>query len=115
MKIKGKFDTVDSAERAAAAIKHQISTFSDFSVTSENRPAHPHKGRLFYNSYFNSINSPYYAVPATVTKGYDIDEDIYETDLRTDASLEVVCRIEDEKNVSRIMIGCGGRNIKSQS
>ncbi|MCD7731303.1 MAG: hypothetical protein LUI05_07400 [Oscillospiraceae bacterium] len=111
MKITAEFDSINSADIAAAAIRKQISPFSDISTSEINS----HKkqnidGNILLFGNYNMPCGSYNTYSMPIITGDD--NPFNETDLRSAASLEVVCRREDEINVSGIIINHGGYKIK---
>lgn len=112
MKITAEFDSVNSADMAAAAIRQQISPFSDIKVTEyrSEKTLVPNKNTFVFFSY-NSSNSPgYNAFPVVISNTVD---DFNETDLRSGAVLEATFIKEDERRVSSIIVNRGGREIRT--
>lgn len=114
MKISAEFDTVDSADIAAASLRGYISELYDIRV--KNDPYENHTGP--YASIFPAYNivspsdNPGFSFPffntllyldsgLTINRDYDVKS----------PKLEIICRKEDEKAVSRVVIGHGGRNV----
>lgn len=115
MKYTAEFDSINSADICAAALKKYISSFSDISVYDElkaNRNDNSESDLIGYtviNGLNYGINTPQLSGSAIIT-GND-NRNLHESDFRSHPVLEVTCRKEDAKTVSRIIIGHGGRNI----
>lgn len=114
MKFSAEFDSVNSADIAAAAIKKQISSFSDMKVSEKlmHKPRASHSGMIIFNS-FNPVTPAQAYTPPVSIDGlfYNMYEYDRETDLRSHPTLEITCREDDAAAVSRMLIGYGGRNI----
>lgn len=112
MKITASFDSPDSADFAAGAIKRAISPLSSV----KTKELYSNSGDIGLNvfSSYNIISStPTYSMPVYTPIAFSpSEEDGDGADyLHNDHILEVVCRREDYPTVSRIIIGHGGRNI----
>lgn len=114
MKFTAEFDSVNSADLAAAAIRQNISSFYDISVT-ENRSRKSYtanKNLHSFSSYNPSVSQYIFSFPVSTDGIYsNTIEDMNETELRSDATLQVICRGNDRKKISAIIIGYGGREI----
>lgn len=112
MKIIAHFDSADSADFAAGALKNALSPLTSI----ETKDYYPSEGTRYLNTYavFNTnSNFPTYSVPFSFTKN-SVDYDSRGIDYAAPRHiLEVVCRSEDAAKASRIIIGHGGRNISS--
>lgn len=115
MKYTAEFDSINTADIAAAAIKKFISSFSEINVYDK---LHQDKGE-HHNDFilFSGFNPPptysFYNGTAFAV-GVDDVHDTTEVNKRICPTLEVTCRTEDAKNVSRIIVGYGGRNIRTK-
>lgn len=112
MKIIASFDSPDSADFAAGAVKRAISPLS----TVVTKDVYPNSGNLGLNvfSSFNVISStPTYSMPVYTPIAFSPSEyDGHRNDyLHNDHILEVVCRKEEYPVVSKLIIAHGGRNI----
>lgn len=112
MKIIAHFDSADSADFAAGALKNALSPLSSI----ETKEYFPPKNTDSINTYaaFNTnTNFPTYSVPFNYT-GNSTDYKERENDYTAARHvLEVVCRSEDAAKASRIIIGHGGRDISN--
>ncbi len=114
MKFTAEFDSVNSADMAAAAIRKNISSFSDIRVIEGNsrKKLADKVNFMMFGAYNGSqIYPPVYS---SRILSDDFTEN-NETDLRSRVTLEVVCRSEDKKNVSRLIVGYGGRDLNINS
>lgn len=112
MKIIAHFDSADSADFAAGALKNALSPLSSIE-TKEYFPPQNTVGMSGYAAFNTNSNFPTYSVPFVYTRNA-ADYDSRETDyIASKHVLEVVCRSEDAAKASRIIIGHGGRNISS--
>ncbi len=112
MKIISSFDSPDSADFAAGAIKRAVSPLSSV----ETKELYPNSGDIGLNvfSSFNVISStPTYSMPVYTPIAFSPSEDDgHQTDyLHNDHIIEVVCRKEEYPVVSKLIIAHGGRNI----
>lgn len=114
MKIIAHFDSPDSADFAAGALKNAISPLSSVE-TKDDRPKKDRDIMNIFTAYNTSSTSPTYSMPMLNPAVY-ADVGGSEPDRSGgDSVLEVVCRREDAAKVSRIIIGYGGRNISRLS
>ena len=113
MKLTAEFDSVNSADHAASAIRKNISVFSDISINPKyNKSFVTYKRTGIFSSFNPSVNQHIYSFPVSTNGVYsDSLERVNETDLRTDAILEVTCCTTDQKAISGIITNCGGREI----
>ena len=112
MKIIASFDSPDSADFAAGAVKRAISPLS----TVVAKDIYQNSGNQGLNvfSAFNVISTtPTYSMPVYTPSEFSLREDeSRQSDyLHNDHILEVVCRKEDYPTVSKIITAYGGRNI----
>lgn len=110
MKIIAHFDSPDSADFAAGAVKNAISPLS--SIETKEYSAQKGKDIMnFFAAYNTTSASPTYSMPIFNPAAY-ADTDVNGQDSSGGGHiLEVVCRREDAAKASRIIIGYGGRNI----
>lgn len=114
MKLTAEFDSVNSADHAASAIRKNISVFSDISINPKynDKSFITYKKTGIFSSFNPSVNQHIYSFPVTTNGVYSVSADfINETDLRTDTTLEVICGSNDRKAISGIITNCGGREI----
>ena len=115
MKYTAEFDSLNTADIAAAAIKKYISTFSEVSVYDKLHQDTGHdRGGFILFSGFNPPPTYSFYNGTAFAVGVDDPENTTEVNKRTCPTLEVTCRSEDAKNVSRIIVGYGGRNIRTK-
>ncbi|MGN0608479.1 MAG: hypothetical protein ACI4J6_04695 [Oscillospiraceae bacterium] len=112
MKITAEFDSVNSADMAAAAIRQQVSPFSDIKVTEYRSQKNftSNKGMLVFSSNNPSYNPGYNSFPVVFSNTAD---DFNETDLRSGAVLEATFIKEEERRISNIIVNHGGREIRT--
>ncbi len=111
MKIIASFDSADTADFAAGAIKRAISPLS--SASAKEIP--PLNGNIVPN-IFGAVNlistTPTYSMPIYNPAAFNIVEDERSSDYtHSDHIIEVVCRKEEYPAVSKIIVAHGGRNI----
>lgn len=112
MKIIAHFDSADSADFAAGALKNALSPLSTIE-TKEYFPPHNSVGMNGFAAFNTNTNTPTYSAPFVYSRNA-VDYDSRETDyVASKHVLEVVCRSEDAAKASRIIIGHGGRDISS--
>ena len=111
MKITAHFDSPDSADFAAGALKRTLSPLTV--IETKDIPTKSGKVNMNIFSSFNLVGmTPTYSMPVYNLNAYDDKTSQRKTDyLKTDNILEVVCRKEDEAAAMRIIVGYGGRNI----
>ena len=112
MKIIASFDSPDSADFAAGAVKRAISPLS----TVVAKDVYPNSGDIGLNvfSAFNvTSTTPTYSMPVYNPTAFLSGEtgDHRSDYIRNDHIVEVVCRKEDYPVVSKIITAYGGRNI----
>lgn len=115
MKIIAHFDSADSADFAAGALKNALSPLSSVEA-KEYRAKSEDIGMNVFTAFNTAATSPTYSMPmynpaAYVSADSDRDRD-YSAE---DHAVEVICRKEDAATASRIIIGHGGRNISRLS
>lgn len=112
MKIIASFDSPDSADFAAGAVKRAISPLSTIS-TKERYPSYGNMGLNVFSAYNVVSTTPTYSMPIYTPSEFSLSQDLSrQADyLHNDHILEVVCRKEDYPIVSKIIIAHGGRNI----
>lgn len=115
MRLTAVFDSVNSADLAAAAIRKNISSFHDISINEarNNKTYTVNKEMYAFSSYNPSINQYTFSLPVSTRGIYsNTFEDMNETDMRTDTTMEVICHKDDRKKISGIIVGMGGREIR---
>lgn len=110
MKIIAHFDSADSADFAAGALKNALSPLA--SVETKDYSAQNRTSGMNTAIAFNSTAStPAYSVPISYSAQSGAGE-VFENDyISAKHVVEVVCRSEDAAKASRIIIGHGGRDI----
>ncbi|MDE5742387.1 MAG: hypothetical protein K2H90_08065 [Oscillospiraceae bacterium] len=110
MKIIAHFDSPDSADFAAGALKNALSPLA--SVETKERSAHKQTNKMNTVVAFNTTtNNPTYSMPLSFPS-HDNESEVFENDyISAKHIVEVVCRSEDAAKASRIIIGHGGRDI----
>ncbi|MGN0554064.1 MAG: hypothetical protein ACI4I1_11810 [Oscillospiraceae bacterium] len=111
MKITAEFDSVNSADLAAANIRRTVSPFSDIKVLQKHNQTSMSFGGLTaaFGNGNPSIGPNMYTYPIPYTANNQ--NDISESYLQNKVTLEVICRKEDRKKVSGIIINSGGFEI----
>ena len=111
MKITAEFDSVNSADLAAASIRRTISPFSDIKVLQKHNKTTMSFGGLTaaFGNGNPSIGPNMYTYPIPYTANNHIDTN--ENFLQNKVTLEVICRKEDRKKVSGIIVNSGGFEI----
>ncbi|MCM1330644.1 MAG: hypothetical protein NC253_14560 [Ruminococcus sp.] len=110
MKITAHFDSADSADFAAGALKNALSPLA--SVDAREEYPNPRRGNTVnaFAAFNTATYNPAYAMP--MINANDADPALYENDYTSAKHvLEVVCRSEEAAAASRIIIGHGGRDI----
>lgn len=108
MKFTAEFDSVNSADIAASAIRSKISDFSSVTVHGRDTDAYRESKMMLFPSFNPSNSDPMYAMPVTMNGEYRNENEVSQ---RSHTTLEVICRNNDSKAVSAMIIGYGGRNI----
>lgn len=110
MKIIAHFDSPDSADFAAGALKNALSPLASVE-TKEYSAQNYTNQRNSVIAFNNTTNNPAYAVPFSYSlrngEGGNFENDY----ISAKHIVEVVCRSEDAAKASRIIIGHGGRDI----
>lgn len=112
MKITAEFDSVNSADIAAANIHKTISPFSDIRVLQKRNSTSMHFSGLTaaFGNGNPAIGPNMYTFPIPSTEN---NLDI--SDRQEKVTLEVVCTKEDRKKVSGIIINSGGYGLNEQN
>lgn len=110
MKIIAHFDSPDSADFAAGALKNALSPLA--SIETKEYSAQNQTNNMNKMIAFNTTStSPTYSMPYSYSlrngEGGTFENDY----ISAKHVLEVVCRSEDAAKASRIIIGHGGRDI----
>ena len=114
MKITASFDSPDSADFAAGALKRALSPLARIETKNSNEKNFPDSMNIF--AAFNSAApTPTYSLPIYTPAFFENAKDRERDNFGTDYILEVTCRKEEEAAASRIIIGHGGRNISKLS
>ncbi len=111
MKIIASFDSADTADFAAGAIKRAVSPLSS-AEAKEIPPLPDNIGPNIFEAINLISTTPTYSMPVYNPVAFNIDEDERASDYtHSDHIIEVVCRKEEYPAVSKIIIAHGGRNI----
>ncbi len=111
MKIIASFDSADTADFAAGAIKRAVSPLSS-AEAKEIPPLHGNIGLNVFTAFNVVSTTPTYSMPIYNPAAFDISSDEHASDYaHGDHIVEVVCRKEEYPAVSKIIIAHGGRNI----
>ncbi len=103
MKITAHFNSPDSADFAAGALKKALSPLTK--IETENHSSNNDNISINIFPVFNlSSITPTYSVPVQT-------DNFTDTNSSDDCILTVVCRKEEAAEAIRIIIGFGGRNI----
>ncbi len=103
MKITAHFNSPDSADFAAGALKRALSPLTK--IETENFSSLNGSSDMGVFPVFNLTSiTPTYSVPVNTRKS-QADK------AADDCVLKIVCRNEEAAEASRIIIGFGGRNI----
>lgn len=110
MKIIAHFDSPDSADFAAGALRNALSPLA--SIETKEYSAQNSTNKTNMAVAFNTTTSnPTYSVPFSYSLR-NSEGGAFENDyISSKHVLEVVCRSEDAAKASRIIIGHGGRDI----
>lgn len=111
MKIIAHFDSADSADFAAGALKNALSPLA--SIETKDYSDKNNTDNTHIIAAFNTATStPNYSTAAISYSSSNDRRKNYENDyISAKHVLEVVCQSEDAAKASRIIIGHGGRNI----
>ncbi len=102
MKITAHFNSPDSADFAAGAIKKALSPLTKIETDSKLLVTDDISTNIFPVFNFTSI-TPTYSIPVCYHNYSNLSND--------DCILTVICRKEEASEAMRIIIGFGGRNI----
>lgn len=114
MKFKAEFDSPDTADICAAALRNRISSISSIQV-KDTSPEQTKRGiRILPAFDASTTTTPMFSLPIfnAAFVNSNISSTVEADYTRKHPTLEVVCRKEDEKTVSNIIVGYGGLNIK---
>ena len=117
MKIIAHFDSPDSADFAAGALKNALSSLSSVEAKEYHAKSAQNNMNIF-TAFNTTATSPTYSMPMYNPAAYASanDDSGRDSDYSADAHVvEVICRKEDAATASRIIIGHGGRNISRLS
>ena len=103
MKITANFNSPDSADFAAGALKRTLSPLTKIETENKNLINSDTNINIFPVFNLSSI-TPSYSVPVKINN-------INVANLNDVCTLRVICRKEDAAEAIRIIIGFGGRNI----
>lgn len=110
MKIIAHFDSPDSADFAAGALKNALSPLASIETKEYSEKKQTNKMNTIV-AFNTTTNNPTYSMPLSYPSRDD-ESEVYENDyISAKHVLEVVCRSEDAAKASRIIIGHGGRDI----
>lgn len=103
MKITAHFNSPDSADFAAGALKRTLSPLTK--IETENQLEYDDNVSINIFPIFNLASiTPTYSVPVCTPEA---DDKI----LKRDCVLKIICNKEEVSKASRIIVGFGGRNI----
>ncbi len=110
MKFTAEFDTPDTADICAAAIRNKVPDITSLTIT--NRTVYNSGSNIIFPNFSPSINNPQYSIPMwgqfsirNIDTGMEYDYS------RNQPMLEVTSSRENEKMISNIIVGYGGLNI----
>lgn len=103
MKITAHFNSPDSANFAAGALKRKLSPLTKIETENSLNINSDTDINIFPVFNLTSI-TPTYSVPVRTNNSNSINSS-------DDCVLRVICRNEEAAEASRIIIGFGGRNI----
>ena len=112
MKITASFNSPDSADFAAGALKRALSPLA--SVETKNINMKQYKDNMNIFTAFNTMSAttPTYSMPVVYNPAfYENANNRERNHFGIDYILEVVCRKDEESAASKIIISYGGRNI----
>ncbi|MGN0675184.1 MAG: hypothetical protein ACI4KG_05500, partial [Oscillospiraceae bacterium] len=111
MKITAYFDSPDSADFAAGALKRAISPLSTIKIKEPSSGSDKINMNIF-SSYNPAVTTPTYSMPVYTPAAFaDNNVQGHNDSIKNDCIIEVICRKEDYPAVSKIIISHGGRNI----
>lgn len=106
IKLNSEFESVDSAEFAARAIKNTVKDVNSVSVREiRNKKEHEHDNFYIPTYFQGSLTN---ALPIIRIDNYNSDNDEY---YKNKAILEVLCDIKSQNTVNQIMLSNGGLKI----
>lgn len=118
-RITAEFDSVDTAELAARAVKHSADGVVKITVsggqTGERQPYSYPKGIIAGNLGgaafgFSNYTSGSISAGGLISGFPDISDEDIEPARSRSAELEIICEKSSEQTVSRILTGYGGMN-----
>ncbi len=113
MKFSVEFDSPDTADICAAAIRSRIGEISSIKIDNVQEVFTGRRTSTL--PAFNvSGNNPSYSYPENnpIYNTMDIDMGIPSDYIHNRPKVEIICRDEDAKMVSNIIVGYGGLNIR---
>ena len=111
MKITASFNSPDSADHAAGALKRALSPLASIETKNLNKKGHSDDVSGIYAAFNTVSTTPTYSMPVYSSAFYENVISREQEQPVTGCILEVVCRKDEESAASRIIIGYGGRNI----
>lgn len=110
MRISAQFDSVDSAEFAAAAIRNLGDGIFDVSLTEHRKKVH-RDGDFAPMGFFTNLNTGSFQPLTPYTGGAFIENARTES---VSAAIDIICRPSDAKRVASAIMSRGGHDIKAK-
>ena len=110
MKITAHFDSPDSADFAAGALRRELSPLS--AIETKNFPYKRSADSMNIFAAYNTVSTtPTYSAPLYGQSAYGSASSREQDITGRQHILQVICRNEEAHIASRIIINHGGRNI----
>ena len=110
MKITAHFDSPDSADFAAGALRRELSPLS--AIETKNLPYKRSGDSMNIFAAYNTVSStPSYSMPLYNAAAFNFANDRERDLIGSDHILQVICRNEEAHIASQLIINYGGRNI----
>lgn len=110
MRITAQFDSVDSAEFAASAIRGLGEGIFDVSLTERRKKVH-RDGEFAPMGFFTNLNTgtfqPLTPVSGIVSADVDSSESV-------SAAVDIICRPSEARRVVSMLMNKGGHDIKGR-
>lgn len=121
-KIHAEFDSIDSAELCARAVKHTLKGIMKISIRSKGVKSESDlpldnvipAGAINYSGYSTGMYTPAFA-PLIGVNGIDVDrgDDASSRERGREATLEIQCEDAAIHSVSQLLTGLGGLKIRT--
>lgn len=110
MRITAQFDSVDSAEFAAASVRSLGEGVFDVSLTERRKKVH-RDGDFAPMGFFSNLNTSNFQPIAPLAGIASVDSESSES---VSAAVDIICRPSEAKRVVSALMNKGGQDIKAR-